>query len=175
MNRLDSWLIPIIIFIWGLLTKKQKPKILCYCPFKILWTAKNTLRKKYIISSYSTAKNMPKIAEVKLSTCGLEIADCRTNCDCQIAELRLRSNIFFKSCWIAIAEVLPSSCETVIMDSTKGARAHLWLIKFLIQKIRACVYNRYWPLRSMRLQFKYLWYPDEKSEVKLLWTVPFKV
>jgi hypothetical protein len=61
--------------------------------------------KKYIISSYSTAKNMPKIAEVKLSSCGLEVADFRKNC--RIAELRLQSNISLKSCGIAIAEVLP--------------------------------------------------------------------
>jgi hypothetical protein len=50
--------------------------------------------KKYIISNYSTAKNMPKIAEVKLSSCGFEVADffslksCGSasfksqNCDC---------------------------------------------------------------------------------------------
>jgi hypothetical protein len=52
--------------------------------------------KKYIISSYSAAKNMPEIAEVKLSSCGLEDADFRKNCDCGIAELRLRSNIPLK-------------------------------------------------------------------------------
>jgi hypothetical protein len=38
-------------------------------------------------------KNLPKIAEVKLSSCGLEVADFRKNCDCGIAELRLWSNI----------------------------------------------------------------------------------
>jgi hypothetical protein len=47
--------------------------------------------KKYIISIYSNAKNTPKIAEVKLSNCGLEVADFRKNCDCGIAELILRS------------------------------------------------------------------------------------
>jgi hypothetical protein len=36
---------------------------------------------------------LPKIAEVKLSNCGLEVADFRKNCDCGIAELRLQSNI----------------------------------------------------------------------------------
>jgi hypothetical protein len=39
------------------------------------------------------AKNMPKIAEVKLSSCGLEVADFRKNCDCGIAELGLLSKI----------------------------------------------------------------------------------
>ncbi len=60
---------------------------------------------------------MPKIAEVKLSSCGLDIAGFRKKCDCGIAELRLRSNISFKSCGIAIAEVLPSSCGIAIADS----------------------------------------------------------
>jgi hypothetical protein len=41
--------------------------------------------KKYIISSYSTAKNMPKIAEVKFSSCELEVADLEK---IAIAELR---------------------------------------------------------------------------------------
>jgi hypothetical protein len=44
----------------------------------------------------STAKNVPKIAELKLSSCGLEVADFRINCDCGLAELRLRSNISLK-------------------------------------------------------------------------------
>jgi hypothetical protein len=33
------------------------------------------------------------------------------------AELQLQSNISFKSCGIAIAEVLPSSCRLAIADS----------------------------------------------------------
>jgi hypothetical protein len=52
-------------------------------------------------------------AEVKLSSYGLEVADFRKNCDCGIAELRLRNNISLKSCGIAIA------------DSKKVGRAHL--------------------------------------------------
>jgi hypothetical protein len=44
---------------------------------------KNTWQsKKNIISSSSMAKNMPKIVEVKLSSCGLEAADFRKNYDC---------------------------------------------------------------------------------------------
>ncbi len=38
-----------------------------------------------MISSYSTAKNMMKIAEMKLSSCGLEVADFRKNCYCEVA------------------------------------------------------------------------------------------
>jgi hypothetical protein len=37
-----------------------------------------------------------------------------------IAELRLRSNNSFKSCGIAMAEVLPSSCGIAIADSKKS-------------------------------------------------------
>jgi hypothetical protein len=70
-------------------------------------------------------KNMPKIAEVKVSSCGLEVADFRKNCYCGIVELRLWSNISLKSFGIAIAEVLPSSCGIAIADSKKVVRAHL--------------------------------------------------
>ncbi len=55
---------------------------------------------------------MPKIAEVKLSSCGLEVADFGKNCGCGIAEQH-----FLKSCGIAIAEVLPSSCGIAVADS----------------------------------------------------------
>jgi hypothetical protein len=58
---------------------------------------------------------MPKIAEVKLSSCGLEVADFRKIaiaelwcCGCQAT--------FFLSCGIAIAEVLPSSCRIAIAE-----------------------------------------------------------
>jgi hypothetical protein len=68
------------------------------------------------------AKNIPKIVEMKLSSCRLEVADIRKNCDCGIAELRLRNNISLKSCGIAIAEVLPSSCGIAIADSKKKLR-----------------------------------------------------
>jgi hypothetical protein len=61
----------------------------------------------------STAKNVPKIAELKLSRCGLEVADFRKNCDCGIAELRLRSNISVK-----VAELR-------LRTQKKDARAHL--------------------------------------------------
>jgi hypothetical protein len=53
------------------------------------------------------AKNLPKIAEVKLSSCGLDVGGFRKNCDCGIAELRLRSNNSVKSCGIASAKVPP--------------------------------------------------------------------
>jgi hypothetical protein len=60
----------------------------------------------------STAKNMQKIAEVKLSSFGLQ--------KIVIAKLRLQSNISLKSCRIAIAEMLPSNCGIRIADSEKS-------------------------------------------------------
>jgi hypothetical protein len=63
------------------------------------------------------AKNIPKIAEIKFSSCGLEVADIRKNCDCGVA---VAEQYFFKSCGIAIAEVLPSSCGIVIADYKKS-------------------------------------------------------
>ncbi len=63
---------------------------------------------------------MPKNAELKLPNSGLEVADFRKNCDCGIAEVRLRSNMSLKSCRIAIAEELPSSCGIAIADSKKS-------------------------------------------------------
>jgi hypothetical protein len=56
---------------------------------------------------------MPEIAEVKPSSCGLEVADFRKNCDCGIAEMRLRK--FF----LQVAELR-------LLTLKKHARAHLW-------------------------------------------------
>jgi hypothetical protein len=96
-------------------------KISSCCSFKNSQKQKTPGGKKiYIISSYSKAKNMPKIAEVKLSSCGLDVVGFRKNSDCGIAELRLRSNISLKSCGIVIVEVLPSSCGIAIADSKKS-------------------------------------------------------
>ncbi len=77
----------------------------------------------------STAENVPKIAELKLWSCGLEVADFRKNCDCGIA---VAEKHFFKSCRIVIADVLPSSCGIAIADSKKVARAHLCLPLILV-------------------------------------------
>jgi hypothetical protein len=60
----------------------------------------------------SMAKNIPKIAEVKLSSCGFKAADLKKTA---IAEQH-----FLKSCRIAIAEVLPSCCGIAVADSKKG-------------------------------------------------------
>jgi hypothetical protein len=55
---------------------------------------------------------MPKIAEVKLKL--------RTSGKIEIAELQTCGRSFLKSCGIAIAEVLPSSCGILIADSNKS-------------------------------------------------------
>ncbi len=60
---------------------------------------------------------MPKIAELKLSSCGLEVVDFGKNCDCGIA---VAEQHFFKSCRIVIAEVLLSNCGIAIADSKKS-------------------------------------------------------
>jgi hypothetical protein len=66
---------------------------------------------------------MPKIAELKRSSCELEVADFRKNGNCGIA---VAEQHFLKSCGLAIAEVLPSSCGIAIADSKKKVvRAHL--------------------------------------------------
>jgi hypothetical protein len=58
---------------------------------------------------------MPKIAEVKLSSSGLQKKLRLRNCGVEVAE-----NISLKSCRIAIAEVLPSSSGIAIADSKKS-------------------------------------------------------
>jgi hypothetical protein len=100
-----------------MIPKKQRPKISCYCPFKILWIAKKHGGKKIYNFKLLRGKNMPEIAEVKLSSCGLEVADLKKNCDCGIAVAEQHS---FKSCGIAFAEVLSSSCGIAIADSKKS-------------------------------------------------------
>jgi hypothetical protein len=60
---------------------------------------------------------MTKIAEGKLSSCGLEVADIRKNCDCGVGVVEQHS---FKSCGIAIVEVLPASCGIALVDSKKS-------------------------------------------------------
>jgi hypothetical protein len=66
------------------------------------------------------AQNMPKIAEVKLSSCGLRKKLRLRNCGVAIAEQH-----FFKSCGIAIAEVLLHVAELRLRTQKKVARAHL--------------------------------------------------
>jgi hypothetical protein len=67
----------------------------------------------------STAENAPKIAELKLSSCRLEVADFRKNYDCGVVVVEQH---FIKSCKIEIAEVLPSSYRIAIADSKKKLR-----------------------------------------------------
>jgi hypothetical protein len=54
---------------------------------------------------------MPEIAELKLSSCGLKKKLQLQNCGIAVVEQHS-----FKSCGIAIAEVLPSSCGVAIAD-----------------------------------------------------------
>jgi hypothetical protein len=72
------------------------------------------------------AKNMPKIAELKLSSCGLEVADFRKNCDYGIAELRLQINISLKVIELRLRKCFLQISELRLRTQKKVARAHLW-------------------------------------------------
>ncbi len=69
----------------------------------------------------STAKNVQKIAELKLSSCGIEVMDIRKKLRLRNCGVAFAEQHFFKSCGIAIAEVLPSSCGIAIVDSTPNS------------------------------------------------------
>jgi hypothetical protein len=73
----------------------------------------------------STAENVSKIAELKLSSCGLEVADFIKNCDCGIAELRLRSNISLKVAELRLRMCFLQVAELRLRTQKKVARAHL--------------------------------------------------
>jgi hypothetical protein len=64
----------------------------------------------------SRAETVPKIANLKLSSCGLQKKLWLRNCEVAVVEQHL-----FKSFGIAIAEVLPSSCGIAIADSKKSS------------------------------------------------------
>jgi hypothetical protein len=68
---------------------------------------------------------MPKIAEFKLSSWGLEVADFRKNCDCGIAELRLRSNISLKVAELRLQKCFLQIAELRLRTKKKVAHAHL--------------------------------------------------
>jgi hypothetical protein len=74
----------------------------------------------------SMAKNMLKIAEVKLSSCGFKVAYLKKNCDCRIAELRLRSNISLKVVELQLRKFFLQVAELRLRTQKKVARAHLW-------------------------------------------------
>jgi hypothetical protein len=79
----------------------------------------------------SMTKNVPKIAELKLSSCGLEVADFRKNYDCGIAELRLRSNISLKVAELRLRKCFLQVAEMRLWTQKKVARAHLWYIVYV--------------------------------------------
>jgi hypothetical protein len=96
----------------------------CLCLFKILSITKKTPGgKKDLISSYSTAKNMPKIAKVTLSSCGLEVVDFRKNCVYGIVELR--SNISLKVAELRLQKCLLKVAELRLRTKKKVVLAHL--------------------------------------------------
>jgi hypothetical protein len=78
----------------------------------------------------SMAKNMPKIAEVKLSGCGFEVADLKKKLQLRTCGVAFAEQHFVKSCGIAIAELRLRKCflqvaELRLRTQKKVARAHL--------------------------------------------------
>jgi hypothetical protein len=73
---------------------------------------------------------MPKIAEVKLSSCGLEVADFGKNCGCGIAELRLRNNISLKVAELRLRKCFLQIAELRLRTRKKVAHAHLWVLQW---------------------------------------------
>jgi hypothetical protein len=73
-----------------------------------------------LIYEKTEAKNMPKIAEVKLSRCGLEVADFRKNCDCGATFLLKVAEFRLQKCFLQIAELQ-------LRTQKKVARALLWM------------------------------------------------
>jgi hypothetical protein len=70
-----------------------------------------------------TAKNAPKIAEAKLSSRRLKVADSKKNCG--IAELRLRSNISLNVAELRLRKCFLLVAELRLQTQKKVARAHL--------------------------------------------------
>jgi hypothetical protein len=79
----------------------------------------------------SMAKNMPKIAEVKLPSCGFKVADFKKKLQLRTCGVAVAEQHFLKSCGIAIAEVLPSSCGIAVADSKKSCACPPLLICLL--------------------------------------------
>ncbi len=81
----------------------------------------------------SRAETVPKIAKLKLSSCGLEVADLRKNCDCGIVELRLWSNIYLKVAELRLWKCFLQVAELRLRTQKKVPRAHVW-VYWLITK-----------------------------------------
>jgi hypothetical protein len=68
---------------------------------------------------------MPKIAEVKLSSCGLEVVDLGKNCDLRNCGVAVAEKHFLKSCGIVIEKCFVQVAELRLRTLKKVARAHL--------------------------------------------------
>jgi hypothetical protein len=110
---------------YGLIYENKRPKISCYCPFKILSITKKPGGKK--IYNFELL-HVQKYAE----NCGSEGLKLRTwhcrlrkNCDCGIAELQLRSNISLKVAELRLRKCFLQVVELRLRTPKKVARAHL--------------------------------------------------
>ncbi len=99
----------------GWFTKKQRAKILCYCPFKILSITKKPGGKKISNSKLLHGqKKCRKLRKWKSQVAGLKLRTLE-----KIA-IAVAEQHFLKSCGIGTAEVFPSSCEIGIAESKKS-------------------------------------------------------
>ncbi len=71
------------------------------------------------------AKNMPKIVEVRLSSCGFKVVDLLQNCNCGIAELQMWSNISKKVAELRLRKCFLQVAELRLRTQKKVAIAHL--------------------------------------------------
>jgi hypothetical protein len=86
----------------------------------------------------STAENVSKIAELKLSSCGLEFAVFRK---IAIAELRLRSNISLKVAELRLRMCFLQVAELRLRTQKKVARARLCNDITGMSFIRSCSFT----------------------------------
>jgi hypothetical protein len=89
-------------FIWNS-QKKQRPKISCYCPFKILSITKQpgakTIPNSKLLHGQKYAENCGS-ESLKLRTSEkIAIAELRSNISLKVAELR------FRKCFLQVAEL----------------------------------------------------------------------
>jgi hypothetical protein len=68
---------------------------------------------------------MPETAEVKLSSCGHEVADLKNNCDWGIAGLLVRSNIPLKVAELRLRKFFLHVAELRLRTPKKVACAYL--------------------------------------------------
>ncbi len=81
--------------------KWSSPTFLVAVPQSILEVQKCSCSAKKIV-----IVNIQLRSNISLKSCSLEVANCRKNCNCELMDMQLRSNISCTCSWYAIAEVV---------------------------------------------------------------------